>query len=143
MKIKLICVGKLKERYFIDAERDYLAQMPGGYSVTVTEIPEGGSPNPAEREGEAVLRLIGEGDYVVCADVSGRQFTSGGFFELLLKKNPVCTAIIIGGPYGLSQKVKNRADILLSFSNLTFTHRLARLVVLDMLRQNPLKRGTN
>jgi 23S rRNA (pseudouridine1915-N3)-methyltransferase len=133
MKIKLICVGKLKERYFIDAARDYLSRISGGYRVTVAEIPEDSSPNPAEREGEGILRLIGEGDYVVCADVSGKPFTSGGFFELLQSKKPECAAIIIGGPFGLSQKVKNRADILLSFSNLTFTHRLARLVVLDML----------
>jgi 23S rRNA (pseudouridine1915-N3)-methyltransferase len=144
MTIHLICVGTLKERYWRDAADEYRKRLEKYCALTTDEIKEERvfGPSAAEEaaakdaEGRALLRRVKEGSYVVALDARGKSLSSEAFAEKLAALPHVgCSrvAFITGGPLGLSETVRTRADLCLSLSKMTFPHRMARVVLLEQL----------
>ena len=145
MNIRILCVGKLKEAYFTEACAEFQKRLGRFCTLSVTEVPDEKAPeslHPAdealvrEKEGRRLLEAIGEKDHVVALAIGGRQTTSEDFAASLKEKEArgVRTlTFVIGGSLGLSDEVYARADEKLSFSRMTFPHRIARLLLLEQL----------
>jgi 23S rRNA (pseudouridine1915-N3)-methyltransferase len=138
MKINIICVGKLKEKYLIEAQDEYIKRLSRFCDVKITEVSDGKDdiPDAMEKEGARILSKIQPKDYVICLAKEGMKFDSEAFSEKIISvfdlSNPVID-FVIGGSLGLSDSVKKRADMLLSFSDMTFPHRLMRVILLEQL----------
>ena len=131
MNVEIICIGKLKEKYWRDAIAEYAKRLGRFCSFSVTELKEARLPanaSPAEEEavkeaeGRAVIEAIREHSYVIALDVQGKQYDSVSFAGLLEEHMNYGTArivFVIGGSLGLSWDVLQRADLRLSFSKMT------------------------
>lgn len=142
--IRVICVGRLKEKYWEAACSEYLKRLGGYCKPQITEIRETRLPsNPSaaderrviESEGEDILSAIDSSEYVIAMDIGGRELSSE---ELADKLNEISfsssrIAFVIGGSLGLSNAVRKRADMRLSFGRITLPHQLARVVLLEQL----------
>lgn len=144
MNIRILCVGKLKEPYFTDACAEFQKRLGRFCSLSVIEVPDEKAPeslHPAdedlvrEKEGARLLKAIGEKDYVVALAIDGRMHTSEAFAAFLSEKELSARTLtfVIGGSLGLSPAVLSRANEKLSFSKMTFPHRIARLLLLEQL----------
>ena len=145
LNVKLICVGKMKERFYLDAFAEYQKRLQSLCRLEVIEpaeqrLPE--NPSPAEiaaaleKEGQEILKAIPPDAYVTALCVEGKQMPSEGMAELIRErensgKPKLC--FIIGGSYGLAPAVKARADRRLSMSQMTFPHHLARVMLIEQL----------
>lgn len=138
-KINIITVGKLKEDFFISACNEYQKRLSSDYKLNIIEIPQTKLfENPGQKEiekalrteEEKILKYIDKG-VVVALCVEGKQKTSEEFSEILNTSEPI--TFIIGGSHGLSDAVKARANIKLSFSKMTFPHRLFRVMLLEQI----------
>lgn len=138
-KINIITVGKLKEAFFIGACNEYQKRLSSEYKLNIIEIPQVklyDNPNEKEiekalkQEEEKILKHIEKG-IVVALCVEGKQKTSEEFAEILETNEPI--TFIIGGSHGLSDAVKAKANIKLSFSKMTFPHRLFRVMLLEQI----------
>ena len=132
--IKIISVGKLKEKHFSEACGEYLKRL-GRYSrVEVVELKEQSDKdiNVAKRK-EGVLiasKLANYSGFKIALDSKGRQLSSEEFSQMLKKQD---IAFIIGGPDGLSQEILDKADFILSLSKMTLPHQLARVFLLEQI----------
>lgn len=145
MNIKLICIGRLKEQYLKDACAEYIKRISRFAHIEVCELPEyklPENPSPAQtakaisEESAALLRAADKADYVIALDISGRELSSPGLAEHIREKtvSGVSTlAFIIGGSNGYDDSIRHRADLVLSFSHLTFPHRLFRVMLLEQI----------
>jgi 23S rRNA (pseudouridine1915-N3)-methyltransferase len=145
MTIHLICVGTLKERYWREAADEYGKRLGKYCALTTDEIGEARSPEnpgPAEEaaakdaEGRSILRRVKSGGYVVALDLCGEALSSERFAEKLAAlphAGHSRITFIIGGPLGLADAVRARADLRLSLSRMTFPHRMARVVLLEQI----------
>ena len=144
MKVKLICVGKLKEAYWRDAQAEYRKRLGRFFDLELIELadeklPESGRDaeerQALEREGGRILERINPRDRVIALAIEGRTLDSPGFARLLCGELAADGALIfvIGGSLGLSPAVKARANALLSFSPMTFPHQLFRILLLEQL----------
>lgn len=145
MNVKIICVGKLKEAYFSDACAEFQKRLSRFCTLSVVETPDEKAPeslHPAdealvkEKEGRRILKAIGEKDCVVALAIDGRALSSEGFASFVKSREDAgCRTLtfVIGGSLGLSDEVYARADERLSFSRMTFPHRIARLLLLEQL----------
>lgn len=145
MQIHLVCIGKVKEPYLRDGIAEYLRRLPPFCTVRVSEYPEQRvRENPGEgevtrassAEGEILLRAAGTAGIIVAMDPAGTLMNSGDLAGLIRgweMEGAGRVTFLIGGPYGLSDEVRSRATILLSLSRLTFTHQMARLILLEQL----------
>lgn len=145
MVIKIIAVGKLKEKYFREAFAEYEKRLSGYCRLEVFELePEKLSDDPSEKEiakaldGEAerIIAKIPAGSFVIPLCVEGKQKKSEEFAELIERESSAGRGVfvfIIGGSYGLSDKVKSMGDIRLGMSEMTFPHRLARIMLAEQL----------
>ena len=136
--MKLICVGKIKEKYLNDAIDEYKKRLSKYTKLDIVELPDS-SYNEIDKvikeEGKLILKHLKETDNVIVLDINGQELSS---VELT---NKLCTleshnsnmTFIIGGSYGLSEKVKTRANYKLSFSKLTFPHQLFRVMLLEQI----------
>ena len=143
IKIKIIAVGNLKEKYLKDACEEYGKRLSAFASVEVVEIKEsriGETPSAGEikstldAEGEKILAAIPERAYVAALCVEGKSFSSEEFAKILEDKageGTIC--FIIGASYGLSDKVKARSDAKISFSAMTFPHQLMRVILFEQI----------
>ncbi len=144
MNINIICVGKIKEQYFVQALAEYEKRL-GRFCVFKTvELPDRKIPeNPSEgqikdvleAEGADILKHIGKNDYVIALCVEGRAVSSEEWAEKtagILQSHSSIT-YIIGGSLGLSPRVKERADFRLSLGRITLPHRIARLVLAEQI----------
>lgn len=145
LKITLITVGKLKEQYLRDAVLEYEKRLSGlcklnNIELEASRLPE--SPNQSQitsaLEGEAdkILSAIPNGSFVIPMCIEGDQLNSVELSNKLSKigvlgQSNVC--FIIGGSYGLSDRVKQKADLKLSMSKMTFPHQLARVMLLEQI----------
>ena len=138
-KINIITVGKLKEDFFVSACNEYQKRLSSDYKLNIIEIPQTKLfENPGQKEiekalrteEEKILKYIEKG-IVVALCVEGKQKTSEEFAEILNTSEPI--TFIIGGSHGLSDAVKARANIKLSFSKMTFPHRLFRVMLLEQI----------
>ena len=128
----------MKEKFYKDACDEYLKRLGRFGKIKVTELPEAHSKDSqdTEKEGKAVIKAIPKGSYVIALCVEGRQLSSVGLAEKIkdLSINSVGEiTFIIGGSDGLSNEVKAAADFMLSFSEMTFPHRLMRVILLEQL----------
>ncbi len=145
MNIRVLCVGKLKERYFVEACAEYEKRLSRYHTLFVTEVADERAPETLsaaeearvmEREGERLLRLIGPKDYVVALTPGGTEQTSPAFaahLSALADGGTRDVSFLIGGSLGLSRAVLTRANETLSFGKMTLPHRIARLVLLEQL----------
>ena len=154
MNLKLVCVGKLKETYFEDACAEFAKRLSRYCALTVAEvaderIPESFSAAEArravEKEGARILSRIRDGEHVIALCIGGKRMDSQAFAarlaRLAAEAAPAIT-FVIGGSDGLSDAVLDRADERLSLSDMTFPHRLARLMLLEQLyRAFKIQRG--
>ena len=133
--IRLFCVGKLKERHYLDAAGEYLRRL-GRYVKTETlEFREFEDKNPEvskRREAEPILAKLAKtpNTYVVALDQGGRQYISEDFSQLLRKPD---LTFIVGGPVGLSHELLEKSDLVLSLSKMTLPHQLARVFLLEQI----------
>lgn len=145
LSVKLICVGKMRERFYIDAFAEYQKRLQGFCRLELAELAEqrlSDGPSDAEiaaaleREAREILRAIPADAYTVALCVEGKQMPSEGMAELIRArensgKPKLC--FVIGGSYGLAEAVKERADRRLSMSEMTFPHHLARVMLAEQL----------
>ena len=127
MKLRLIAVGKIKEVYYKEACAEYQKRLQRYCSLDIIEIRDSGK----EKEAEKIQQNIKDSFVVVLAE-EGKQYTSLQFAELI-KKTAKDITFILGGAYGLEQRVKQRANLLLSLSAMTFPHELCRVIFLEQL----------
>jgi len=142
MKLRLVCVGRMSASYLREGADDYLSRVQRYLPLEVIELKEektGGKTNPElvrQKEGERILQRISPQDWVIALDEHGTLQDTVKLAKLLerhmLDSTPALTAVI-GGAYGLSRAVRQRADLVLSLSPLTLTHQMARLILLEQL----------
>lgn len=133
--IKIICVGKIKEKYFKDAIEEYIKRLSKYTKLDIIELPDYNYDITKTKieEGKNILSKINEKDFVVTMEINGKKLDSvelSLFIDKNISKNIV---FIIGGSYGLSEDVLKRSNYSLSFSNLTFPHQLFRIILLEQL----------
>ncbi|EMC07896.1 23S rRNA (pseudouridine(1915)-N(3))-methyltransferase RlmH [Streptococcus mutans] len=145
MKVKLITVGKLKEKYLKDGIAEYRKRLKRFTKFELEELPDEKIPNNAsqaqntyilEKEGQRILNKISNREFVIVLAIEGKQFSSEKFSQLLsatMLKGYSDLTFVIGGSLGLSQEVKKRASILMSFGLLTLPHQLMRLVFVEQI----------
>jgi len=133
--IKLVCVGKLKERHYSEACCEYLRRLRKYVKVEVVELREQSDRNPEvakKKEAALILKELEglSGWFTIALDSSGLQQTSEEFAETLRKPK---TAFIIGGPDGLADQILEKTQMTLSLSDMTLPHQLARVVLLEQI----------
>lgn len=144
MTVRIVCVGKLKERYFEDACAEFQKRLSRFCTLEIAEVADEKAPeslHPAdealvrEREGKRILKCIGQKDFVVALAIDGKQMTSEAFSAYLTEREAEARPLsfVIGGSLGLSDEVYARANARISFSKMTFPHRIARLLLLEQL----------
>ena len=143
--IKVICVGKMKEKFYIAAAEEYVKRL-GAYSkISVLELPEerlSDKPSQAQidaaldREADRILDKIPAGAAVIALCVEGQTMPSEALAEKLDRwtvQGKSQFVFLIGGSFGMHPRVKQRADLRLSMSPMTFPHHLARVMVLEQI----------
>lgn len=129
--IKIVCAGKLKENYLKDACLDYIKRINKYHKLEVIELKE---EKTIDIEGEKMLKLA-KGDALICLDPKGKKLSSPEFARVIDKtfmENGNIT-FVIGSSLGLSEELKNKSNLVLSFSDLTFPHGLFRLILLEQI----------
>ena len=145
MDIRIICVGKIKEKFYRDAIAEYSRRLGPYISITIDEAADEATPDSASpaaeeqilrREGERILKKIPEDAFVTVLAIKGKRLDSVQFSDWIKDKMVHGTkhlVLIIGGSLGLSREVLARADYSLSFSDLTFPHQLMRVILLEQI----------
>lgn len=142
MNIKLIAIGKIKEKYLKSGIEDFTKRIQLYSTLQIVEIPAEHifSDSEIEKilriEGEKILRHLNNSCFFIALDIDGKVFSSEELASMIDKislqgYNQLVFAI--GGAYGLSPKVKEKADLLLSLSKMTFLHEMARLLMLEQI----------
>lgn len=145
LNVRIICVGKLKEKFYTDASREYLKRLSSYAKVEILELPEAKrSDSPSSKETEtamqkeaaAIISKIPAGTMTVAMCIEGKSYSSEEMAGLLNKaalsgSSKIC--FIIGGSDGLDPSVKEKAAVRLSMSRMTFPHHLARVMLLEQI----------
>jgi 23S rRNA (pseudouridine1915-N3)-methyltransferase len=145
MNIRLICVGKLKEKYLQQGVAEYTKRLSAYCKLTIIEVKDEKAPETLsdaqmqmikEKEGQAIAKYLREGAYTIALAIDGKQFSSEGLAHHIadLSVNGKSTVdLIIGGSLGIDDVLLKRADLLLSFSKMTFPHQLMRLILCEQI----------
>ena len=145
MKITLVTVGKIKERYFEDAIKEYSNRLGRYCRLDINQVQDEKTPDGAgeamerqikDKEGQRILSNIKDGAYVIALAIEGRMLSSEELASRLQKLGVdgiSHIAFVIGGSLGLSDEVMRRADFALSFSKMTFPHQMMRVVLLEQV----------
>lgn len=144
MNISIICIGRLKERYWTDAANEYMKRLGAYCEPAVIELRESrihGSGEAAEakvkeEEGRSILSKITDDMYVMTLEIKGRSLSSEQFADkinALALEGRSNIAFVIGGSLGLSPEVMERSDFRLSFSSMTFPHQMMRVILLEQI----------
>ena len=144
LNIKIICVGKFKEKYWEAASAEYMKRLGAYCNVSVIEVKEEKLPAHASRadeenviikEGKSILDKIAAGDYVIALDIVGKELSSEDLAAKIAETSFTSSTMdfVIGGSLGLSKDVKSRAALRLSFGRITLPHQLARIVLLEQI----------
>ncbi|HET1563071.1 TPA: 23S rRNA (pseudouridine(1915)-N(3))-methyltransferase RlmH [Streptococcus pneumoniae] len=141
MKIKVVTVGKLKEKYLKDGIAEYSKRISRFAKFEMIELSDEKTPDKAsesenqkilEIEGQRILSKIADRDFVIVLAIEGKTFFSEEFSKQL-EETSIKGFFIIGGSLGLSSSVKNRANLSVSFGRLTLPHQLMRLVLVEQI----------
>ncbi len=145
MKITILCVGKVKEKFYQDAIKEFQKRLSRYCKLNIIEVVDEKTNENAssveiklvkDKEGERLIKNIKDDAYVICLAIDGKQLDS---VELSEKMNSLFVSgkshliFIIGGSLGLSDDVLKRADYKLSFSRMTFPHQLMRVILLEQI----------
>lgn len=151
MKIKLICIGEIRESSLAKLIGQYCKKIGFYWPFSLIALPDvktsksTGTDKQKELEGKRILEEIGNGDFVVLFDERGREMTSIQFSQFIERKAvelPWNLIFVTGGPYGFSKEVYDRADTMLSLSKMTFTHEMVRLFIVEQIyRAGTIMRG--
>lgn len=137
--IKIIAVGKLHQKGIIDQTQYYLKQMP--IHVEIVEVQDEPNATGMQQEGLRILNKIKDNDFVIALAISGKTMNSEAFAKWIDERMTYSAAdlvFIIGGSYGLSKEVMDRANFELSFSNMTFPHQLIRLMLIEQIYRSQM-----
>ncbi|MBR4671715.1 MAG: 23S rRNA (pseudouridine(1915)-N(3))-methyltransferase RlmH [Bacilli bacterium] len=138
MMIKIICVGKIKEKYLEDAINEYKKRISKYHNLEIVELPDEGTNDikvALKKEKEKILKVLNPKDYIITLEIEGKEDTSVEFakrLDNLFIENSNIT-FIIGGSYGIDDEIKNMSNHKLSFSKMTFPHQLFRLILLEQI----------
>ncbi len=145
MKITLITVGKIKEKYFTDAINEYSKRLSRYIKLEIVEVTDEKTPDNAsealerqirQKEGERILKKLSDDAYVIALAIDGKKLDSVQFSQKLEKLGVDGVShvhFVIGGSLGLCDEVLKKADFKLSFSDMTFPHQLMRVVLLEQI----------
>ena len=144
MKVTLICVGKVKEKFYRDAIKEYEKRLGAYIKLNTIEISDekvkvendSEIALAMEKEGNNILSKIKDNQYVITLEILDKNLSSEEFaskIDNLMITGKSDVALVIGGSYGLSDSVKKRSDFTLSFSRMTFPHQMMRVVLLEQV----------
>lgn len=145
MKITLITVGKIKEKYLKDAIAEYSKRLGKYCRLEIVEVADEKTPDHASqtvedqirtKEAERILKYVKDEAYVITLEINGKQITSEGFAEKIEElgiQGKSHIIFIIGGSIGLGKDVLDKSDYALSFSKMTFPHQLMRVILLEQI----------
>ena len=145
MKVKIIAVGKLKEKYLKDGIAEYHKRMSRFTKFEMIELPDEQTPDKAseaqnqqimEKEGDRILAKLSERDYVIILAIEGEMLSSEAFSQVISDatvRGYSSIAFVIGGSLGLADKVKKTANLKLSVGKMTLPHQLMRLVLSEQI----------
>ena len=135
--IKIICVGKIKEKFFRDAIDEYKLRLSKYTKLEIIELPDYNYDlkKTIKEETDAILKSINKSDYNILMDINGNMLNSvelsNKISNILISNSNI--TFIIGGSYGVSDEIRNVCNMRLSFSRLTFPHQLFRVVLLEQI----------
>ena len=145
LKITVVCVGKIKEKYWIDAIAEYSKRLTRYCRLDIIEVADEKTSDDAppaicdqikKKEAERILKNIDDHAFVCTLEIAGKRFTSEGFADFLDKKALSGVShiqFVIGGSLGLHESVLKRSDQGISFSDMTFPHQMMRVVLLEQI----------
>ena len=145
MRFYVVCIGKLKDAYLRDGVAEFVKRMRPYGGITITELNEskiGDKPSDADRkqvvddEGERLLKVVPKNAYTVLLDVYGKTMSSEDLAKAVAKlevDGVSDMAFIIGGAFGVSEALRQSANYKLSFSPMTFTHQMVRLLLVEQI----------
>ena len=135
--IKIVAVGKIKETFFTQAIEEYTKRLSGYYKLQIIEVAdEKCDDKTLEKEADKILKNLKDTDYVITLDIKGEKFSSESFAEKIRQlevEGKSNLTFVIGGSLGLSKRVSERADLKISFSDMTFPHQLMRVILLEQI----------
>lgn len=145
LHVNIVCIGKIKEEFFRDAIQEYSKRLSKYCMLKIIELPDEKIPNNLSdknaenikiKESESIISSLSKDTYLICLDLSGKQYSSEDFSSHIddiavnIKTN---ITFVIGGSLGLSSKILNMADEKICFSKMTFPHQLIRVFLLEQL----------
>lgn len=145
MNIKIICVGKIKEKFYTDAVNEYLKRLSAYATMSVVELPDEKCDENAsdamnaivlKKEGDRILSKISDNDFVIALAINGKMYDSvelSDYIKDLTLHGNSTIDFVIGGSLGLSPEVYARANHQISFSKMTFPHQLMRVILLEQI----------
>ncbi len=136
--IKIITVGKLKEKYLIDAIEEYKKRLSKYIKLEIIEVLDESNYEQEkirEKESEKIEKYLNDKDYIITLEIDGEELSSIEFAKKIEKIFNINSNItfVIGGSYGLADSIKNKANYKLSFSKMTFPHQLFRVILLEQI----------
>ena len=145
MKIKIYCIGKLKEKYFVDAQKEYLKRLDRFAKLEIIELNDIPIPFNAsakeeeilkEKEFDLLLSKIDKSSYVIALDLDGKSYDSIEFskkIDSLMNNSITNISFVIGGSLGFSKRINEISKDKLKLSNMTFTHQMTRIILLEQV----------
>lgn len=145
MRISIVCVGKIKEKFYRDAIDEYAKRLSRYCKLEILEVPDEKTPDNAseaeeaqikKKESERILSKIKEDAYVITLEILGKKMDSPSFGQVLEKaalSGKSHIQFVIGGSLGLHEDVSKRADLKVSFSDMTFPHQLMRVILCEQI----------
>ena len=145
MKIRILCVGKIKEKFMREALGEYSKRLSRYIKLEITEVVDEKTPDSAsekeenqirDKEAERLLKQIRQEDYVIALAIDGKMYDSVAFSKKLDRFGVLgrgTVVFVIGGSLGLGEQVLERADESISFSKMTFPHQLMRVILLEQI----------
>ncbi len=139
MNIRIICIGKIKEKYLVDGIEEYRKRLKLFCDLELIELKEMNTDDiekNIESEGDLILNNIRKNDYVIALSIPGKNISSETMANMIKDHytyNSSIITFVIGGSNGLSKKVLDRCNYELSFGKMTFPHQLMRMILLEQL----------
>lgn len=135
--IKIICVGKIKEKFYTDAIEEYLKRLSKYTKINIIEVKDENFDDSKTllKERDSILKYIEEKDYVITMEIEGNELDSVTFANKIdeIQSNYPNITFVIGGSIGLHEDIKKLSNYRLSFSKMTFPHQLFRVILLEQL----------
>ena len=154
MKLTVITVGKLKEKYWVDAVKEYKKRISKYAKIELIEVADEKEPNNAsekdiemikDKEGERILSKIKDSQHVVTLEIEGKEYTSESLakqYQTWMNTGKSDVVFVIGGSNGIGREVKKRSNQEISFGSLTYPHQMMKVMILEQLfRVNKILRN--